>query len=124
MVANGVKVDDENNEKLTSLDLCYNLEMFKALAEYARPETLEKKLRHILENEDLADEETGDDNIIKFLLIEKNVKIDLNHIFNNDNNILPFYDIVMKHGNEEQKKFCYKIDKCKEAIKSFLSPFF
>ena len=120
LVANGVKVDDENNKKLTSLDLCSNFEMFKALAETARAETLEKKLRYILENEDLEQEDLIE--IINYLIKDKIVKIDLNQIFNNDKNISFFYDIVMQKGNEEQKKICDKIDKCKKAIESFLSP--
>ena len=120
LVANGVKVDDENEEKLTSLDLCSNFEMFKALAETARAETLEKKLRYILENEDLEEEDLIE--IINYLIKDKIVKIDLNQIFNNDKNISFFYDIVMQKGNEEQKEICDKINKCKEAIESFLSP--
>lgn len=120
MVSKGVKVDDENDQKLTSLDLCSNFEMFKALAEHASPETLEKKLHYILEDEDLKQEDLIE--IINYLIKDKIVKINLNHIFNNDENISFFYDIVKEEGNEDQKKICDKIDKCKEAIESFLSP--
>ena len=132
LVSKGVKVDDENDQKLTSLDLCYNFEMFKALAEHSSPETLEKKLHYILEDEDLeqADLEQEDleqedlIEIINYLIKDKIVKINLNQIFNfnNDKNISFFYDIVKEEGNEDQKKICDKIDKCKEAIESFLSP--
>ena len=120
LVENGVSVDDINSDGKTPLDLCFEPELFKTLAQYASPKILEKKLRHIIEEEEI--ESPSVISVFKFLLIEKEVKIDLNHIFTNDINISFFYDIVKEHGNEEQKKFCHKIDECKKTIESFLSP--
>jgi hypothetical protein len=71
LIEKGVSVDDKNNSGETPLDLCINLEILKTLAEFASPETLEKKLCHILLESDLEDNVDS----LKFLLTEKKVKI-------------------------------------------------
>jgi len=72
----GVSVDDKNNSGQTSLDLCWNLEILKTLAEFASPKTLEKKLYYILETILETDEIENNRDALKFLLTEKKVKID------------------------------------------------
>jgi hypothetical protein len=77
---NGVCVDDKNNDEKTPLDFCYDPELFKILANNANQETLEKNLRSSIENEDWIEQMFEKDGCvfinIKFLLTEKNVKID------------------------------------------------
>jgi ankyrin repeat protein len=121
LVANGVSVNDKNNSGTTPLDLCWNFEIFKTLAQHASQETLEKKLRYIVENEDLASED--EINITKFLLTEKNVKID--GFFDWKWPEIPIYlkaifaQIILDHGNDEQKKCLTDYSKSVEN-----SPFF
>ena len=121
LVANGVSVNDKNNLGTTPLDLCCNFEIFKTLAQHASQETLEKKLRYIVENEDLASED--EINITKFLLTEKNVKID--GFFDWKWPEIPIYlkaifaQIILDHGNDEQKKCLTDYSKSVEN-----SPFF
>lgn len=111
LIEHEVPVDDKNNEGLTCLNYCYNLEIFKILAQKVDDETLKRSLIYFVENEDNSDSRYYE--IFDFAKEERNVeignslkvKIDgfLYWVFNYTNDKNKFVDLVFNHGDEETK---------------------